>query len=144
MPDVVDKVSLETILRNIFKGGTVNGATMDRLPKNRRSAEAFLALAAASLDSQAELSEAELNQQLMGWMEGFTNPTLFDHVTVRRYLVDLSMLLRDAEGRSYRTNQPVIGSYISMEARTVQPMAILEEVRLTRMNRRQKAGAQNT
>ncbi|MFT7306000.1 MAG: hypothetical protein ACI9P7_001264, partial [Candidatus Azotimanducaceae bacterium] len=65
----------------------------------------------------------------------------FDHVSIRRYLVDLAMLVRDPEGRSYRTNQPVISSYITAEARTLQPSVVLEDVQSRRRQRQRLAAA---
>lgn len=121
------------MFRNIFNGGV-----MARLPKSRRNADAFLALAAASLDSQEVFTEAELNTRLADWMVTFTNPHHLDHVTVRRYLVDLSMLLRDPEGKIYRTNQTVISRQILPEARAVQPKEILDQVQAARLLRRRQ------
>lgn len=133
MLSAISKAELETIFRNIFNGGV-----MDRLPKSRRNADAFLALAAASLDSQKVFTEAELNTRLAEWMASFTNPGHLDHVTVRRYLVDLSMLLRDPEGKSYRTNQAVISRQIASDARAVQPEEILDQVQAARLLRRRQ------
>jgi hypothetical protein len=129
----ISKEELESIFRNIFNGGV-----MDRLPKSRRNADAFLALAAASLESQEVFTEAELNARLADWMASFANPRQLDHVTVRRYLVDLSMLLRDPEGRSYRTNQTVISRQIAPDARTVQPKEILDQIQAARLLRRRQ------
>ncbi|MFT4797130.1 MAG: hypothetical protein ACJAYE_001147 [Candidatus Azotimanducaceae bacterium] len=137
MLSAISKAELETIFRNIFNGGV-----MDRLPKSRRNADAFLALAAASLDSQKVFTEAELNTRLAEWMASFTNPRHLDHVTVRRYLVDLSMLLRDPEGKSYRTNQTVISRHITPEARAVHPNGLLDQVEAARLLRRRQTKCQ--
>jgi hypothetical protein len=128
---VVNPEEMERILRNLFNGGA-----LQRLPKNRRHAEALLALAASSLDSQTEYSEPELNEALADWMAGFTDPIHFDHVTVRRYLVDLAMLLRDAEGSRYRANQIVINRFIEADTRGVSPLVIFYEVQQKRAQRR--------
>jgi len=69
------------------------------------------------------------------------NPNLFDHLTIRRCLVDLAMLRRDPEGRSYQTNQPVISSYITPDAWTLQPSVILEDVQSKTVQRQRLAGA---
>lgn len=133
----VNHEEMERILRNLFNGGVLR-----RLPKNKRHAEAFLALVASSLDSQAEYSEAELNRALADWMLGLSDPIHFDHVTIRRYLVDLGMLLRDADGSRYRTNQPVISRLIEVDARQVNPFQLFEDVRQERAMRRRQARAQ--
>ena len=125
------KEEVEQLLRRLFKGGLIG-----RIPKGRKDAEVFLALAAARVDSQAYLTESEINEELKDWLEGMANPSDLDHVTVRRYLVDLGMVFRDAEGHSYRTNQAVINRYIDVSARTVAPTEILAEVELARAQRR--------
>ena len=130
---VVTPKQMEQILRNLFNGGK-----LERLPKNRRHAEALLALAAASLDSQSEFTEPELNSILGDWLADFADPVFLDHVTVRRYLVDLGMLLRDAEGSRYRTNQPVIGRIIEASTRSVNPRVVYQAVQAERALRRRQ------
>lgn len=112
---------------------------MRRLPRSRKDTEAVLALAAASLDPRATYSESEVNDVLSDWMQGFTDPVLMDHLTIRRYLVDSSLLLRDAGGTSYRANQVVINLVIEPDAREVQPLLILHDVVSERARRKQEA-----
>lgn len=122
---------VEHLLRKLFKGGAV-----ERVPKNRKDAEIFLALAAARVDSQVVMSEPELNEQLAEWLDGVANQNALDHVTLRRYLVDFAFLFRDPDGQRYRTNQAVISRYIDVDARTVLPREIQTEVAQDRARRR--------
>jgi hypothetical protein len=73
-------------------------------------------------------------------MAGFSNPVHLDHVTIRRYLVDLAMLLRDAEGSRYRSNQSVISRFIEAATRSVNPRVVYEAVQADRALRRRQAG----
>jgi hypothetical protein len=128
---VKDKAQTEKVLRRLFKAGV-----MRRIPKNRKDAEIFLALAASSFDPRVTYSETEVNEHLVDWMAGFTRPVNLDHVTVRRYLVDFYFLLRDSSGSSYTTNQTIINTTIEPEARSVQPRYILEDVQRERQLRK--------
>ena len=119
------------VFRRIFNGGA-----MRRLPKSRKDTEVVLALVAASLDPRATYSEPELNIALSEWMAGFVDPATMDHVTLRRCMVDIFMLLRDPHGRSYRTNQTVINQVIEPEARAVQPLLVMNEVAAERAKRK--------
>jgi hypothetical protein len=130
------KEEVEQLLRKLFKGGPV-----ERVPRNRKDSEVFLALAASRIESRAVLTESEVNDQLSDWLGGLADPHYLDHVTVRRYLVDFGMLFRDPEGHSYRANQAVISRYIDAAARAVVPVTILQEVKQDRSARRRASQA---
>ncbi len=124
---------VEQLLQNLFKGGAV-----ERVPRSRKQAEIFLALAAAQVDSKAVLSEAEINEQLAAWLSVVANQNALDHVTLRRYLVDYAFLVRDPNGYHYQTNQAVINRYIEVDARSIHPGEMLAEVAADRARRRQE------
>lgn len=132
---MIDKQQTETVLRRLFKGGVIR-----RMPKNRKDAQTFLALAASNLDPQIKYSESEVNRELADWMADITCPIGLDHVTLRRYLVDLCFLLRDASGSSYSANQTVINNAIDPSARSIQPRHILEDVQRERNQRKRAFG----
>ena len=128
------KQKAEGILRKMFQGGLIK-----RMPKNHDDALFFLALAASSFDSQCVYSESEVNHHLVEWLVGFTQADEMDHVTVRRYLVDFQMLMRDASGTEYRTNQTVINNVIEPAGRSIQPRYVMEAVRVERLRRKRAA-----
>ncbi len=128
---MINKEKTKKILRRLFNGGAIR-----RIPRNRHDAKVFLALAASSFDPQVGYSEPEVNEHLLDWMESITCPDSIDHVTVRRYLVDFSFLLRDSKGTLYRTNQSAINRIIEPEARSIHPRYVLEEVSREREQRK--------
>jgi hypothetical protein len=130
-PQPASRSDVEKLLRRIFKAGELR-----HLPRSRRDTERFIALAVSALDPRAEYTEAEVNELLIEWMAGFTDPATLDHVTIRRYLVDYSLLLRDSEGARYRTNQAVLATFIEADARSILPQDIFAEVQRERVVRR--------
>ena len=102
------------------------------MPKRRRDTEILLALALAlalaSLNPRASLSEAELNDRLLEWLTAFTNPAIIGQFTLRRYMVDIFLLLRDPRGSVYRINQTLINRLIEPEAREAQPGLLMDQV----------------
>ena len=131
MPKPLTHDEVKGVFRRIFNGGA-----MRRLPKSRKDTEVVLALVAASLDPRATYSEPELNIALSEGMAGFVDPATMDHVTLRRGMVDIFMLLRDPHGRSYITNQTVINHRIDPEARAIQPLLVMNEVAAERAKRK--------
>jgi len=109
---------------------------LSRMPKGRADTLLFLAVAASVLDPRKSYSEAELNDELETWMSDFVDARRFDHVTVRRYLVDFRLLLRDAPGSRYNTNQTMIHHTIEPEVRSIQPGLIYHSVERAREQRR--------
>ena len=98
------------------------------MPKRRRDTEILLALALAFLSPRASLSEAELNDRLLEWLTAFTNPAIIGQFTLRRYMVDIFLLLRDPRGSGYRINQTLINRLIEPEAREAQPGLLMDQV----------------
>lgn len=124
----------EKRFERIFSAGRLR-----RMPKGRADTLLFLALAASILDPRKAYSEPELNEELKQWMADFVDEHVFDHVTVRRYLVDFRLLLRDAPGRRYLTNQTMINHTIEPDVRSLQPRLIYQSVADAREQRRQNA-----
>ena len=128
--ELKNKEQVEKLFRRMLKGGA-----MRRMPKSRGDLQVFLSLAASALDPQLQYDEPELNERLIEWMAGFTDPVVMDHVTVRRYLVDYFYLLRDVPGTRYKTNQTMINTVIQPEARSVLPLVLLEEIQRDQAHR---------
>jgi hypothetical protein len=132
---MANKPQVEQVLRRLLSGGV-----MTRLPRSRKDTEIILALAASFLDPRLTYSEPEINEQLNEWLAGFTDPTGMDHVTVRRFMVDLNFLSRDQPGSAYMANQATINLIIEPSARSIQPGYILEDVQQQRKQRKLNAG----
>lgn len=114
-----------------------------RMPKGRADTLLFLSVAASILDPRKIYSEPELNEELKNWMSDFVEQRVFDHVTVRRYLVDFRLLLRDQQGSRYQTNQTMINHTIAPEVRSIQPALIFDSMETARAQRRLDAKRAN-
>lgn len=129
-PEKVCLADAEARFERMFSAGRLR-----RMPKGRADTLLFLAVAASVLDPRKSYSEPELNHELETWMAEFVDPRSFDHVTVRRYLVDFRLLLRDAPGTRYN-NQTMINHTIEPEVRSIQPGLIYQAVSQAREQRR--------
>ncbi len=129
--EIKNKEQVERLFRRLLKGGA-----MRRVPKSQADLQVFLALAASALDPQLQYDEPALNDRLVEWMSGFTDPVVMDHLTVRRFLVDYFYLIRDVPGTTYKTNQTMINTVIEPEARSVLPLGLLEEIQRDQAHRR--------
>lgn len=78
-----------------------------------RPAEFAAVLAAASLAIPAAIAstEREVNRRLGEWLAGPGAMLATDHVELRRWLVDLRLVVRDDWGREYRRAEPVPPAY---------------------------------
>ncbi len=131
------KVTMEQACRRFER--LFSAGRMRRMPKGRADTALFAALAASVLDPQKTYRESELNDELAEWMSGFADMVVFDHVTVRRYMVDLHLVRRDAAGDWYSTNQTVINSIITPEVRSIRLHDIYTDVQQARESRRRRA-----
>ena len=113
-----------------------NGGPLDALPKKHADARVLLALAASSLMPRQRYSEVELNEHLAEWLEGFTHPRCLDHVTIRRGMVDESMLHRDTRGSFYLVNETIVSLVLEPDARSVRPLDVYNEVQFERRRRK--------
>ena len=114
----------------------LSGGPIEHLPRKFSDTELLMALAASSFNAKQKYSEKEVNEHLIHWLKEFTHPTGLDHVTIRRYLVDLNFLLRNPSGSSYWINEAVIASMLEPEARTIHPRDVLAEVQRQREERK--------
>lgn len=72
------------------------------IPRKELDRHVLLLSAALSLDPATEYSEPQLNDALKVWSGKYGDNVCFDHVTLRRFLVDEHYLVRDAAGKLYR------------------------------------------
>lgn len=94
---MTDPTDLEHILKRVFPEGCLN-----RIPKNPEHRNIILAILSIPLMRRYPYSEPELNELLNKSLRGMN--ARVDHVTARRYLVDLGFLKRDAAGSRYYLN----------------------------------------
>ena len=71
------------------------------LPKKRVKLQMLLLSTVLNLDPDTIYSESQINEELRHWISRFGASLSIDHVTLRRYLVDESILQRDQFGSSY-------------------------------------------
>lgn len=125
------KDEVERILTRLLCAGW-----LDQLPRKLSDKEVLMALAASSLKTKQQYSEKEVNAHLLQWLEGFTYPSCIDHVTVRRYLVDLRFIKRNPSGSLYWTNEVAIASILEPGARNIHPRDILLQIQHQREQRK--------
>ncbi|MEQ8859318.1 MAG: DUF2087 domain-containing protein [Pseudomonadales bacterium] len=88
--------------------------SLRRIPKNPRHRDIVLALLCVGMRRRYPYSEIEINRYLrgaLGQMEA-----VVDHVTCRRFLVDLGFLRRDRAGARYFLNPARLESTLKVEA----------------------------
>ena len=93
------------------------------LPKRAADQQLIARLAASQLVPERDYREKEVNEALLRWLATFVAPHGIDHVTVRRMLVDLRLLLRDKAGTTYRLNQRRTSRVNADPARVLADMA---------------------
>lgn len=90
---------------------------LQRIPKNPRHRSILLAALCLRLRRRHPYSEPELNDYLKDALAAL--PAVVDHVTCRRYLVDLGFLRRDRAGRRYLLDYGRVVRTLSPEAAAV-------------------------
>ena len=115
---------------NPLKRMLANGP-LTAYPSRQEDEQLLLLLAAQRFEPRREYREAEVNDLLREWLVTFVAPFGFDHVTLRRRLVDTRLLLRDAAGSAYWTLRRVPGF-------DIDPAAVLEQIRRERAERKRQ------
>ncbi|MBD3647690.1 MAG: DUF2087 domain-containing protein [Pseudomonadales bacterium] len=124
---MIDKSDTVAALKRMLKGGKLTN-----IPRRKSDRDLLLALAAAQFARESAYSESDVNVLLDGWLKSFCSPRHVDYVTVRRYLIDLGYLRRDAGGRIYKLYPARLDGEITPEAARVEPRKILTELELER------------
>ena len=115
---------------NPLKRMLANGP-LTAYPSRQEDEQLLLLLAGQLFEPRREYREAEVNELLREWLAKFVAPFGFDHVTLRRRLVDTGLLLRDAAGSAYWTLRRVPGL-------DIDPASVLEEIRRERAERKRQ------
>lgn len=116
----------------------LNAGPLDHLPKRRGDVGVLLALAAARFRPRQTYREDEVNAQLAAWLDKFTAPGAFDHVTLRRFAVDHRLLLRNPAGTAYRLNAGMLAAQISEAAQSIDPGEVLASLQTKRDRRKRE------
>ncbi len=119
------------VFARLLRGGRLHG-----LPTRQTDLELLLAIAAAQFAPRRGYAEREVNALLKAWLPLILTQHAVDHVTVRRYLVDYGLLRRDAFGSRYQLGDRELDEWLTAEARSVDPGAILAELATARAERR--------
>jgi hypothetical protein len=118
--------TMEQILRRLLANGPLTA-----FPSRPEDEQLLLLLAARRFEPRREYREAEVNERLREWLSTFVAPFGFDHVTLRRRLVDTGLLMRDAAGSSYWTLRRVPGM-------DIDPAKVLAAIREERAERKRQ------
>jgi hypothetical protein len=128
----LDRNAVLNLLARMLKGGP-----LDRLPKRRADLEVLLALGTARFVPDRIYAEQTINERLIQWIDEFTEQAFLDHVTLRRYMVDLRFLLRDAAGTTYRANFAKVDGIIARDARSIDVGDVMVSLARARDTRKQ-------
>jgi hypothetical protein len=118
--------TIEQALRRLLANGPLTA-----FPTKPQDEQLLLLLAARRFEPRREYREAEVNERLREWLSTFVAPFGFDHVTLRRRLVDTGLLLRDAAGAAYWTVRRVPGI-------DLDPAKVLAAIREERAERKRQ------
>jgi len=107
------------VLNKVFVTGRLR-----RIPKNPQHRDVVLAILCLNMRRRRSYTEREINEYLQDVLK--TLKAMVDHVTCRRFLVDLGFLKRDRAGARYLLNYPKIERTLSVDVANAAE-ALLEE-----------------
>lgn len=107
------------------------------MPKRPSDQELMAVLAASRFDPGKTCSEAEVNEQLIAWLPCVSEEFGIDHVSLRRLLVDLRLLVRSSSGSTYRVNEAKAADLDAVRA--IDPAAIAAGIQAERSRRKRAA-----
>ena len=107
------------------------------LPKRPSDQELVAMLAASRFDPRKVHTEAEVNDKLVAWLGSISEEHGIDHVTLRRLLVDLRLLVRTSSGSMYQVNVAKAADLDTV--RDIDPAAIAAGIQAERSRRKQAA-----
>lgn len=125
----LDRAVMQRDLKRLFANGPLSA-----IPKRLSDQRLFVALAASRFEAGREYRETEVNDLLERWLGTFCEPFGFDHVTLRRMLVDARYLLRTKSGSSYRVDPVRAGE--AEHVADVDPVRFLAEAQGVRASRK--------
>lgn len=123
--------SVDAVLAVLDKA--LSEAALRRIPKHPIQRDVVLALLCRSLERRYPYSEVELRESLESALDEMSADV--DHVTCRRYMVDLGFLKRDRAGQRYFLNAPRLDEVVS-EPALVEADVLIDSVIATKRARR--------
>ncbi|TDJ35255.1 MAG: DUF2087 domain-containing protein [Gammaproteobacteria bacterium] len=99
MLDPASTEAVSAVLRKVLPEGRLN-----RIPRHPEHRNIVLAIFCLGLHRRYQYTETELNEFLKEQLDHMCSTV--DHVTCRRYLVDLGFVKRDRAGKRYFLNFP--------------------------------------
>ena len=117
-------------------GRLLSKGPLDRWPKRRGDLEMLLALACTEFERRRAYREDDVNERLRAWLARFTAPGTLDHVTFRRLMIDVRLLLRDTSGSAYRLNPAKLASMPVGAVPHLDPGAVMVELNEERERRK--------
>ena len=109
-------IPIERFRKLAIKRGLTPGALLDASPDDFHL---LLLSVGREFASGREYTEREVNEGIGNWLSSAGAMLDVDHVELRRWLVDLSILSRDAYGRAYRL-APMPGHLVKLDADIAQ------------------------
>lgn len=106
------------------------------LPRKRLDQRILFDSAALCLDPEVLYSEKDINEALKCWINDVARNVAIDHVTIRRYLVDEGLLLRDKAGHAYRLNLNPLQDLFASTHMALDPFTIVDEAVMARKARK--------
>jgi hypothetical protein len=124
-PDDLDRIAAASRARSEFAPASVAkvaealtrvfaSGRLTRVPRNPEHRDIVLGLLCRNLRRRIAYTEAEINAHLAGELASMKAEV--DHVTCRRFLVDLGFLKRDRAGARYFLNTPRLEGALTPEA----------------------------
>lgn len=93
------QINLEAFKKRIVTLLLRSGLT--DLPKSAQDQQILCKSATLKMRKNEQMSEAEVNEKLSDWLQKVANLHTYDHVTLRRALVDYGYLNRSSDGATY-------------------------------------------
>ena len=109
---MTSRASPEAVARVLKK--VLPRARLNRIPRHPEHRDVVLAILCLRMQRRYPYAEAEINEYLESALAGLRASV--DHVTCRRYMVDLGFVKRDRAGTRYFLNYPKVESTLSDDA----------------------------
>lgn len=110
------------------------GGRLGRMPTHPQRRDIILAILSLDLHRRYPYTEVELNHTLKSALARMN--AAVDHVTCRRYMVDVGFLKRDRAGIRYFLNYPRLATTLSEEAMAAAGQLVDQALVRRRQNRR--------